>query len=216
MEIGSKLRNARNNNKLTQEQAAEALGVSRQTISNWENNKSYPDIISVIKMSDLYSVSLDHLLKEEKSMKQTYQEFLDESTNIVKAKRKLEKILLFTAYFLIWAIVMIFFWQATGPVISQCDIALKYILLPLSLLISAIFIGKNNYFGKWNWLCVLLGAVTYLAVPYASYSSQGESTSITFMFPNFNYMVIGIIVAACGIFIGSMANKFSRKAENNY
>lgn len=53
MEIGSKLKNARNENGLTQEQAAELLGVSRQTISNWENNKSYPDIISVIKMSDL-------------------------------------------------------------------------------------------------------------------------------------------------------------------
>ncbi len=215
MEIGNKLKNARNSNKLTQEQAAEVLGVSRQTISNWENNKSYPDIISVIKMSDIYSVSLDHLLKEEKSMKQTYQEFLDESTNVVKAKCKLEKILLFTTYFLIWAIVMIFFWLATGPVISGCNIALKYILLPLSLLISTVFIGKNNYFGKGNWLCVLLGAVTYLAVPYASYSAQVPNASMTFIFPNLSYMVIGIIVAACGIFIGSTANKFSKKAESN-
>ena len=41
MEIGSKLNNARNNCRLTQEQAAEVLGVSRQTISNWENNKTY-------------------------------------------------------------------------------------------------------------------------------------------------------------------------------
>lgn len=52
MEIGSKLKNARNEKGITQEQAAELLGVSRQTISNWENNKSYPDIVSVIKMSD--------------------------------------------------------------------------------------------------------------------------------------------------------------------
>ena len=41
------------------EQVAEILGVSRQTISNWENEKSYPDIISVIKMSECYDVSLD-------------------------------------------------------------------------------------------------------------------------------------------------------------
>ena len=53
MEIGSKLKKARNDNGITQEQAAELLCVSRQTISNWENNKSYPDIISVIKMSDI-------------------------------------------------------------------------------------------------------------------------------------------------------------------
>ena len=55
MEIGTIIRNARNEANLSQEQAAEALEVSRQTISNWETGKSYPDIISVIRMSDLYS-----------------------------------------------------------------------------------------------------------------------------------------------------------------
>ena len=61
MDIGTKIKEARLSAQLTQEQAAEQLGVSRQTISNWENNKTYPDIISVIKMSDLYEVSLDRL-----------------------------------------------------------------------------------------------------------------------------------------------------------
>ena len=51
-DIGSKIKAARLEKKLTQEQVAELLGVSRQTISNWENEKSYPDIISVIKMSE--------------------------------------------------------------------------------------------------------------------------------------------------------------------
>ncbi len=41
MDIGSKIRRARINANLTQEQAAEALGVSRQTISNWENDLSH-------------------------------------------------------------------------------------------------------------------------------------------------------------------------------
>lgn len=45
MEIGAIIKKARNNAGLTQEQSAEALGVSRQTVSNWENAKSYPDII---------------------------------------------------------------------------------------------------------------------------------------------------------------------------
>lgn len=109
MEIGSKLKNARNDKGLTQEQAAEICGVSRQTISNWENNKSYPDIISVIKMSDAYSVSLDHLLKEERSMNETYQAFLEESTNTVKAKQRLEKIILYSTYFLFGSLLWRFF-----------------------------------------------------------------------------------------------------------
>ena len=67
MDIGTKLKAARIAAGLTQEQAAELLSVSRQTMSNWENNKTYPDIVRVIKMSDLYAVSLDHLLKREES-----------------------------------------------------------------------------------------------------------------------------------------------------
>ena len=55
MEIGKKLKEARQGAKLTQEQVAERLFVSRQTISNWENEKSYPDIVSVVNLSDLDS-----------------------------------------------------------------------------------------------------------------------------------------------------------------
>lgn len=85
MEIGKKLKGARLGAKLTQEQVAERLFVSRQTISNWENEKSYPDIVSVIKLSDLYSISLDELLKGDNEML----EHLEESTDIVKSNQKL-------------------------------------------------------------------------------------------------------------------------------
>ena len=85
MEIGKKLKNARMSSGLTQECVAEELEVSRQTISNWENEKSYPDIVSVIKLSDLYSVSLDELFKGDIKM----MEHLEESTNVVKSNRKL-------------------------------------------------------------------------------------------------------------------------------
>ena len=68
MEIGKKLKAARSRAGLTQEQVAEHLFVSRQTISNWENEKSYPDIVSVVRLSDLYSISLDELLKGDAEM----------------------------------------------------------------------------------------------------------------------------------------------------
>ena len=85
MEIGKKLKDARIRSGLTQENAAEKIGVSRQTISNWENERSYPDIISVIKLSSLYSISLDALLKGDEEMIR----HLDESTNVVKSNKKL-------------------------------------------------------------------------------------------------------------------------------
>lgn len=85
MEIGKKLKDARTHSGFTQEKAAEEINVSRQTISNWENEKSYPDIISVIKLSDLYSISLDDLLKGDTKM----MEHLEESTNVVKSNKSL-------------------------------------------------------------------------------------------------------------------------------
>lgn len=85
MEIGNKLKKSRLESKLTQEKVAEEIQVSRQTISNWENEKSYPDIISVIKLSDLYNISLDELLKGDSEMIK----HLEESTNIVSSNKKL-------------------------------------------------------------------------------------------------------------------------------
>ena len=102
MEIGKKLKNARIEAGLTQEKAAEKIDVSRQTISNWENEKSYPDIISVIALSDLYSVSLDELLKGDQKMT----EHLAESTNVVKSNKKLTGAILLNIVLMILLIAL--------------------------------------------------------------------------------------------------------------
>ncbi len=102
MEIGKKLKNARIEAGLTQEKAAEKIDVSRQTISNWENQKSYPDIISVIALSDLYSVSLDELLKGDQKMA----EHLEESTNVVKSNKKLTGAILLNIILMILLIAL--------------------------------------------------------------------------------------------------------------
>ena len=85
MEIGKKLKEARLMCSMTQESVAEKLNVSRQTISNWETEKFYPDILYVLQLSDLYEVSLDELLKGDESMIQ----HLEESTDTVKSNRKI-------------------------------------------------------------------------------------------------------------------------------
>ncbi|MBS4981137.1 MAG: helix-turn-helix transcriptional regulator [Lachnospiraceae bacterium] len=102
MEIGKKLKKARMEAGLTQEKVAEEILVSRQTISNWENEKSYPDIMSVIRLSDLYQVSLDQLLKGDEQML----EHLEESTNIVSSNKKL--ILITTVNLFVLILLMIF------------------------------------------------------------------------------------------------------------
>ena len=62
MDFGKQIKQMRLERKLTQEQLANHLGVSRQAVSNWENNKNLPDLELIIAISKLFSVSLDDLI----------------------------------------------------------------------------------------------------------------------------------------------------------
>ena len=74
MELGKQLKEARAGANLSQEELAKRIGVSRQTISNWENCRSYPDIGSLIKLSDLYGLSLDAMLKEDRGIPEHFED----------------------------------------------------------------------------------------------------------------------------------------------
>lgn len=68
MRFGERLKQARLAKHLTQKAVAEQLHVSRQTISSWETENSYPDIDSLLRLSDFYELSLDTLLREDSGM----------------------------------------------------------------------------------------------------------------------------------------------------
>ncbi len=63
MELGNKIKYYRGEKEFSQEELAERVYVSRQTISNWENNKSYPDINSIVLLSEVFEISIDNLIK---------------------------------------------------------------------------------------------------------------------------------------------------------
>ena len=63
MEISRQIKKYRQEFKLSQEDLAEKVFVTRQTISNWENDKNYPDINSLVLLSNLFGTSLDILVK---------------------------------------------------------------------------------------------------------------------------------------------------------
>lgn len=64
MTLGDKLSKLRKENNYTQEQLASVLDVSRQAISKWESNITYPETDKLIRMSELFNCSLDYLLKD--------------------------------------------------------------------------------------------------------------------------------------------------------
>ena len=65
MNIGEQINNLRKQHGLSQDDFANLFNVSRQTISNWENGKSYPDLEMIIKVSDYFKISIDELLRND-------------------------------------------------------------------------------------------------------------------------------------------------------
>lgn len=84
MELGKQIKKYRRNFSLSQEDLAEKVYVSRQTISNWENDKSYPDVNSLVLLSEVFNTSIDNLIKGDvEIMKEQIRE---------EDKRKFEKL----------------------------------------------------------------------------------------------------------------------------
>ncbi len=202
MDIGQKLKTARMSCDLTQEFVAEKIGVSRQTISNWENNKTYPDIVSVIALSDLYSVSLDSLLKEDKKMV----EYLEKSTNVVKSKQKLSKLMIILSYMIIWAVAVIVFWAVNEVDATVYSILVLWLLLPAVTLVTSLLIGRNFESNK-KWLWIIFFGVMYMLTEYLSFSLANMVAFSKINDPDFSCLIAGCAFAAVGMAIGHFAKK---------
>ena len=127
MEIGEKLKAARVTAQLTQEQVAEKIMVSRQTVSNWENGKSLPDIISVMNLSDLYGVTLDELLKGDQKMKEKMEK------DINKAKNSRRVLLTTGVLITIVAIIYVASRIVGGDFYAFCEAAVRWVLMGIGL-----------------------------------------------------------------------------------
>ena len=85
MDIGNKLYELRKSKNLSQEELADKLNVTRQTISKWETNQSTPDFDKIIPLCEIYGISADELLK---GIKKETIEAQNDSLDNTKRKRK--------------------------------------------------------------------------------------------------------------------------------
>ena len=84
MDIGLKIKKLREKQKISQEELALKIFVSRQTISNWETNKSCPDVKSLITLSDIFNVSLDNFIKDDiKEMREVVEKATIKNFNVI-------------------------------------------------------------------------------------------------------------------------------------
>lgn len=138
MEIEKKLKDVRMQAGLTQEQVAEKIMVSRQTVSNWENGKSLPDIVSIMSLSDLYQISIDELLKGDKRMK----EKMEKDANIAKANKR---VILTTAIItLVVGIIYSISIFVGGAFYEFCASAIQWVMLGIGTACALTLINIKN------------------------------------------------------------------------
>ena len=206
MDIGEKLKRARTNAALTQEHVAEQIGVSRQTISNWENNRSYPDIVSVIELSDLYSMSLDELLKGDQAMIN----HLEESTNTVKSRNRFSKQILMLAYMIIWAFILCSFWLGTASDDAMgFSLLAFYLVLPLTTIVVSIFIGKDASWGVHRFTMPVFFGLMFMLAGWATFDLANTVDFGTMNAPDPTMLIPGFVCSYIGVGIGLLIRRLS-------
>jgi len=143
MEICEKLKKARTSAGITQEQVAEKIGVSRQTISNWENGKTLPDIMSVIKLSDLYQITLDELLKGDSKM----MDKIKKDTDTVKSNQSLMKVawvlIIATFLFSVWC-NSCYAYDGNNPILQFSFAAVPWVLMGVGIACIAASVSNRK------------------------------------------------------------------------
>lgn len=121
MTTGEKLALLRKEKNITQEELADVLGVSRQSISKWEQDRAFPETEKLIKLSEIYNCSIDYLLKDEDKV------IGQEKSEIIINKKR------------VWPT---FIWSVVNFII----IPLLF-LLPIEnkIIVDIVTLGKNEY-----------------------------------------------------------------------
>ena len=127
MNIGEQINNLRKKHGLSQDDFSNLFNVSRQTVSNWENEKSYPDLQMLVDMSDQFGISLDVLLKEDSKMVKT----IDKERMHSKIKHAK-------------SIIDIFSGAGTGIIVS-CLISPDSIRRTIAVFVGLILVGISWY-----------------------------------------------------------------------
>lgn len=132
LELSKKLKICRNNKNLTQAQVAKKLNISRKTISGWENGRSFPDTNSLVQLSDLYDISLDDLIRNDR--------LLDKYAENDKTLQRSRKIVTL-AYYFSWMLFIAGYIEFFRP------FGIHLILIPILMIVNeVIFISHYE-----NW-----------------------------------------------------------------
>lgn len=154
MEFGERLARARVAAGLTQEDVAEVLGISCQTLSSWENGKTVPNIGAVLRLSDTYGVALDDLLLP------SYVAQISAREEAYRKQRLTEKGLVIGIFVAVWLFCFVFLSRVSNASLIAYVILLLRLLYRAVTAVLSFFVGFRDHWGGWKWVVPLVSAVS--------------------------------------------------------
>ena len=146
MDFGEQIKHIRQQENLTQEQFAEKLSVSRQAVSNWENNKNLPDIGMLILMSDVFQISLDQLIKGDSQMNNMTCKVIKDGSETRRARFNMITSIVGGVLMLLGAMALVIKALSVEYVDAEGVLHENFFLLPI------------------GFLCIFCGLIAFLAV----------------------------------------------------
>lgn len=143
MDFGEQIKNIRKKENLTQEQFAMKLNVSRQAVSNWENNKNLPDIGMLILMSNIFQISLDQLIKGDDNMNNMTEKVIKDGSETRRAKYNMISSVVGGVLLLIGVMLLVIKGFSVEYIDAEGILHENFFLLPLGFL--CIFCGLISF-----------------------------------------------------------------------
>jgi transcriptional regulator with XRE-family HTH domain len=82
LRLGNQLQRLREAKNMSREELAQQINVSRQAVYKWENNKGYPDIQNLLRLSEIYETTIDELIKNDPTLQRKVDNNQDESKEL--------------------------------------------------------------------------------------------------------------------------------------
>lgn len=144
MNFSQQIKKLRDSRGLTQEQMANELGISRQAVSNWENDRNLPDIEMLISISTTFDISLDELILGERKMNNMTEKLIKDTNENRTAKMNMITSLLGSVLLLIGTTLFVIRALLGDSVDKNGVLHETFFLVPLAF---AFFIASFAVFG---------------------------------------------------------------------
>lgn len=157
MDFSTQIKKLRNEKNLTQQQMAEQLGISRQAVSSWENDRSLPDIEMLIIISRTFGITLDELILGGNDMNNMTQKLINDGRATRRVRMNLISVCIGTGLILIGAICLMIRSMMPAVIDEEGILQEPFFLVPLAFLLFAAGFMVFAVTGLSNFVSLVQG-----------------------------------------------------------